>query len=114
MKKVLLSVSVAFAILVSGPQFSMAKVNDYSTLNSHGASEAEQAKAAEKLYLAKQYEKAAIQFSELLSKNPTNFKYNYYYGICALIIDADKSAADRKSTRLNSSHEWISRMPSSA
>ena len=24
------------------------------------------------------------------------------------------SAADRKSTRLNSSHEWISRMPSSA
>ena len=23
-------------------------------------------------------------------------------------------AADRKSTRLNSSHEWISRMPSSA
>ena len=25
-----------------------------------------------------------------------------------------KSASDRKSTRLNSSHEWISRMPSSA
>ena len=25
-----------------------------------------------------------------------------------------KTGADRKSTRLNSSHEWISRMPSSA
>ena len=25
-----------------------------------------------------------------------------------------KGTADRKSTRLNSSHEWISRMPSSA
>ena len=28
--------------------------------------------------------------------------------------DAILSTADRKSTRLNSSHEWISRMPSSA
>ena len=27
---------------------------------------------------------------------------------------ADRVAPDRKSTRLNSSHEWISRMPSSA
>ena len=26
----------------------------------------------------------------------------------------ERAAADRKSTRLNSSHEWISRMPSSA
>ena len=31
--------------------------------------------------------------------------------ISALIVHAEK---DRKSTRLNSSHEWISRMPSSA
>ena len=30
----------------------------------------------------------------------------------ALLADADNE--DRKSTRLNSSHEWISRMPSSA
>ena len=29
-------------------------------------------------------------------------------------LDADVKSADRKSTRLNSSHEWISRMPSSA
>ena len=28
--------------------------------------------------------------------------------------NGDFEAADRKSTRLNSSHEWISRMPSSA
>ena len=29
-------------------------------------------------------------------------------------IDRERIAVDRKSTRLNSSHEWISRMPSSA
>src|ERR1044071_2214616 len=31
-----------------------------------------------------------------------------------LIVDDGGDATDRKSTRLNSSHEWISRMPSSA
>ena len=31
----------------------------------------------------------------------------------ATVIGADEKQ-DRKSTRLNSSHEWISRMPSSA
>ena len=30
------------------------------------------------------------------------------------LIDVFTKARDRKSTRLNSSHEWISRMPSSA
>ena len=30
------------------------------------------------------------------------------------MIDASNGLGDRKSTRLNSSHEWISRMPSSA
>ena len=30
------------------------------------------------------------------------------------LVPAEKLLADRKSTRLNSSHEWISRMPSSA
>ena len=36
---------------------------------------------------------------------------NYEYGWS----DKDLAgASDRKSTRLNSSHEWISRMPSSA
>ena len=29
-------------------------------------------------------------------------------------IDTEFNSIDRKSTRLNSSHEWISRMPSSA
>ena len=39
---------------------------------------------------------------------------------CPIVISdldqarVDKGIADRKSTRLNSSHEWISRMPSSA
>ena len=31
-----------------------------------------------------------------------------------LIVLPEGEAQDRKSTRLNSSHEWISRMPSSA
>ena len=32
----------------------------------------------------------------------------------AIIVTIFRSRRDRKSTRLNSSHEWISRMPSSA
>ena len=37
------------------------------------------------------------------------------YVITALdAVPIDREASDRKSTRLNSSHEWISRMPSSA
>ncbi|MFM7015026.1 MAG: tetratricopeptide repeat protein [Bacteroidota bacterium] len=93
MRQILLSITVAYAILVSSTQLSEAKIANTQRHYSSEISEAEQAKAAEKLYLGKQYEKAAIQYSELLSKNPNNFKYNYYYGICALIIDADKSAA---------------------
>ena len=31
-----------------------------------------------------------------------------------LMWELEKAKKDRKSTRLNSSHEWISRMPSSA
>ena len=34
------------------------------------------------------------------------------YGMKTLPLD--RALGDRKSTRLNSSHEWISRMPSSA
>ena len=33
---------------------------------------------------------------------------------CAAHVRVAEASADRKSTRLNSSHEWISRMPSSA
>ena len=32
----------------------------------------------------------------------------------AILFEKVKGTSDRKSTRLNSSHEWISRMPSSA
>ena len=34
--------------------------------------------------------------------------------ICSAFRGLRKEVLDRKSTRLNSSHEWISRMPSSA
>ncbi|CAN5504298.1 hypothetical protein BH11BAC2_BH11BAC2_10210 [soil metagenome] len=56
-------------------------------------SENQRAKAAEKLFIAKQYEKAAPLYAQLISSNPKNFKYNYYYGICLLISGKDKSMA---------------------
>ena len=43
---------------------------------------------------------------------PTNFRVNY--GIYGLFLKDTKCGEDRKSTRLNSSHEFVSRMPSSA
>jgi tetratricopeptide (TPR) repeat protein len=93
MKNFLLSVTIASSIVVSSVQQSRAISFDKPAKYSTGMTESEQAKAAEKLYLAKQYEKATVLYSELLSKNPNNYKYNYYYGICALIVEADKSAA---------------------
>ncbi len=93
MKNFLLSVTIASSIVVSGVQHSKAITFDKPAKYSTGMTESEQAKAAEKLYLAKQYEKASVLYSELLSKNPNNYKYNYYYGICALIVEADKSSA---------------------
>ena len=38
----------------------------------------------------------------------------YFYSDIATTPCAELNRLDRKSTRLNSSHEWISRMPSSA
>ena len=49
-----------------------------------------------------------------VSTQYVNFKPNVPYKSVARKIDDTVSFADRKSTRLNSSHEWISRMPSSA
>ena len=40
--------------------------------------------------------------------------FGVFLTACAVGPDFKKPDADRKSTRLNSSHEWISRMPSSA
>ncbi len=58
-----------------------------------GETENSRAKNAEKLFVAKQYDKAAPLFAQLLSSNPKNYKYNYYYGICLLITGKDKNAA---------------------
>lgn len=64
-----------------------------STVLAGGESEHQRAKAAEKLFLAKQYEKAAPLYAQLVSSNPKNYKYNYYYGICLTIIGKDKREA---------------------
>jgi single-stranded-DNA-specific exonuclease len=41
-------------------------------------------------------------------------RFEYGYGLTPEIVRLAAAVTDRKSTRLNSSHEWISRMPSSA
>ena len=47
--------------------------------------------------------------------NFSDARNNLKQVIDGVVEDADVAViADRKSTRLNSSHEWISRMPSSA
>ena len=56
-------------------------------------SEGQRSKTAEKYFLAKQYDKAAPLFAQLVSNNPKSYKYNYYYGICLLIIGEDKGQA---------------------
>jgi hypothetical protein len=63
------------------------------TINAGGVSEHQRSKTAEKYFLAKQYEKAAPLYAQLVSSNPKNFKYNYYYGICLTIIGKDKNQA---------------------
>lgn len=56
-------------------------------------SEGQRAKNAEKLYLAKQFTQAAPLYAQLVSSNPKNYKYNYYYGICLLVTASDKNEA---------------------
>ena len=51
------------------------------------------ARTAEKHFIAKQYTKAAPLYAQLVSSNPKNYKYNYYYGICLLITGKDKNQA---------------------
>ena len=68
----------------------------------------------------------AAFIDELVNRNPIEDVVGQYvslrrsgsnlFGLCPFHGEktASFSVADRKSTRLNSSHEWISRMPSSA
>ena len=56
-------------------------------------SEGQRSKSAEKYFITKQYDKAAPLFAQLVSSNPKNYKYNYYYGICLLIVGKDKNEA---------------------
>ena len=55
------------------------------------------------------------EFRKILS-NGEPFPFDAYPDITAelKLLGIRNSVLDRKSTRLNSSHEWISRMPSSA
>ena len=58
-----------------------------------GESENQRAKTAEHYFTAKQYDKAATLYAQLVSSNPKSYKYNYYYGICLLITGKDKNQA---------------------
>ena len=46
--------------------------------------------------------------------NNAAIHYDAWQSVLTADLDVVREALDRKSTRLNSSHEWISRMPSSA
>ena len=57
-----------------------------------------------------------IKFKFINLKNEDEFAIQFYNAILDIKninLNGDPNP-DRKSTRLNSSHEWISRMPSSA
>ena len=65
--------------------------------------------------------KRALEKIELDDIKPSSRKYPYIdfrpnreIGNEVLTVEGLSKTIDRKSTRLNSSHEWISRMPSSA
>ena len=65
--------------------------------------------------------KVILEDVETLNKNAKAGFYDISkisYGVYPLVHDTycilNAGSTDRKSTRLNSSHEWISRMPSSA
>ena len=69
----------------------------------------------------KDYQKGDIKLPKLPQKQElTKVVYPVQYCLMAYDPNIDKvfylhdNGIDRKSTRLNSSHEWISRMPSSA
>lgn len=55
--------------------------------------EGQRFREAEKLFHAKQFEKALPVFAQLVSSHPKNYKYNYYYGVCLLIAGKEKSLA---------------------
>ncbi|MBP6513112.1 MAG: PD40 domain-containing protein [Bacteroidia bacterium] len=80
MKNIFVALTLMFTSVYISTEVSMAG----------GQSENSRAKTAEKYFLAKQYEKASPLYAQLVSSNPKNYKYNYYYGICLLIAGKDK------------------------
>ena len=64
-----------------------------------------------------EFKEASEHLGVALERKPDWMVVQILLGKCALAAgdrDGARAALDRKSTRLNSSHEWISRMPSSA
>ena len=70
------------------------------------------------LMMSDQHPSADVIYYDLLPDNPGMSLATVYNNLKVLveegIVSEIKVNKDRKSTRLNSSHEWISRMPSSA
>ncbi len=57
------------------------------------ANDMQRRKQAIRLFVNKQYAKAMPEFAQLVANHPDNFKYNYYYGVCLLVVDKDKAKA---------------------
>ncbi|MEP7265031.1 MAG: hypothetical protein ABI772_11065 [Bacteroidota bacterium] len=61
--------------------------------NTASATDQVRSKTAVRLFVNKQYAQAMPMFAQLVANHPSNYKYNYYYGVCLLVVDKDKAKA---------------------
>lgn len=61
--------------------------------NTARATDQVRSKTAVRLFVNKQYAQAMPMFAQLVANHPSNYKYNYYYGVCLLVCDKDKEKA---------------------
>lgn len=57
------------------------------------ANDQQRRKQAVRLFVNKQYAQAMPLFAQLVANHPENYKYNYYYGVCLLVVNKDKEQA---------------------
>jgi hypothetical protein len=73
--------------------FALLLFSQLLTISVQAETEGQMARRAEKYFVAKKFTEAAPLYAQLVSSNPKNFRYNYYYGICLLVTAADKNEA---------------------